>query len=95
MSRAFIGENDVDAVVRYPAVTREPFRNRGATTDDFAESERPFADIDPPLLTIGADRAALCGRPIKLNDLRQKFLLHMSSLSASLPKEAAEHVSLF
>jgi len=60
--------------VRYPADTPKPLRNRRVASDVFVELERLFADIDPPFLTIGADRAALCGSAITRNDLRQTFL---------------------
>jgi hypothetical protein len=73
MPRALIDENDVDAGAHYPAVTREPFRNRAATTD-LVESEWLFADIDPPRLNIGADRVTWRGSPAMLNDMRQTFL---------------------
>jgi ferredoxin--NADP+ reductase len=62
-----------DAVSRqlayYPAVTREPFRNRGRITH-LIEAGRLFDDLGFPAFDPADDRVMICGGPAMLRDLK-------------------------
>jgi ferredoxin/flavodoxin---NADP+ reductase len=51
----------------YPAVTREPYRNRGRLTQ-LIESGRLFADLHLPPIDSETDRVMVCGSPAMLAD---------------------------
>lgn len=68
----FIGEMVRNQLIYYPAVTREPFRNRGRITDLLASGQL-FADIGQPAFDAGNDRFMLCGSPQLLADLKLAF----------------------
>ena len=63
----FIGEQVRRQLIYYPAVTREPFRNRGRLTD-LIRNGKLFSDNGLPPLDAAADRAMLCGSPSMLKD---------------------------
>lgn len=57
-------------LIYYPTVTREPFRNRGRTTD-LVRSGALFSDIGLPTMSPAEDRAMLCGSPAFIADMRE------------------------
>jgi ferredoxin/flavodoxin---NADP+ reductase len=61
-----------DKLIYYPTVTREPFRNRGRTTD-LIGSGQLFSDIGLSDLDRETDRVMLCGSPSMLEELRTMF----------------------
>lgn len=63
-----LGQEIASKLIYYPAVTREPFRNRGRITDHI-NSGKLFADIGLPPLNPATDRAMICGSPAMLSDL--------------------------
>ena len=63
-----LGEDISSKLIYYPAVTREPFRNRGRITE-LMNSGKLFADIGLPPLDPATDRAMICGGPAMLSDL--------------------------
>jgi ferredoxin/flavodoxin---NADP+ reductase len=64
-----LGEEARAKLIYYPAVTREPFRNRGRITA-LIGSGKLFEDTGLPPLAPGADRVMLCGSPNMIGDLR-------------------------
>ena len=54
-------------LIYYPAVTREPYRNRGRLTG-LIESGRLAADLGLPPLDPATDRVMVCGSPAMLTD---------------------------
>ncbi len=68
----FLGEMVHDKLIYYPAVTREPYHNRGRITD-LIRSGKFFEDIGQPPLNREEDRVMICGSPAMLAELRQMF----------------------
>ncbi|MBI4724726.1 MAG: ferredoxin--NADP reductase [Rhodomicrobium sp.] len=64
----FIGEEVRKKLIYYPAVTREPFENRGRITD-LILSGKLSADLGLRALDPSIDRVMLCGSPDMLLDL--------------------------
>jgi ferredoxin/flavodoxin---NADP+ reductase len=64
----FLGDTVREKLIYYPAVTREPFRNRGRITA-LIQSGRMFDDILLTPLSRDADRVMICGSPTMLSDL--------------------------
>lgn len=67
-AHALLGQEITRKLIYYPAVTREPFRNRGRITE-LMNSGKLFADIGLPPLDPATDRAMICGSPAMLADL--------------------------
>jgi ferredoxin--NADP+ reductase len=63
----FLGEAAREKLHYYPAVTREPYRNRGRLTQ-LIESGRLFEDLHLPPIDSEADRVMVCGSPAMLAD---------------------------
>lgn len=68
----FLGELISEALIYYPTVTREPFKNNGRITD-LIRSGKLFNDIGLPEMTIENDRFMLCGSPSMIRDMRTVF----------------------
>jgi ferredoxin--NADP+ reductase len=64
----FLGELVSGQLIYYPTVTREPFKNRGRLTD-LITSNKLFAEIGLPPLSVDNDRVMMCGSPSMLADL--------------------------
>ena len=64
----FLGELVSGQLIYYPTVTREPFKNRGRLTD-LITSNKLFAEIGLPPLSVDTDRVMMCGSPSMLADL--------------------------
>jgi ferredoxin--NADP+ reductase len=64
----FLGEFVTKQLLYYPAITREPFRNRGRLTDILTEG-RLFDDLGLDPLSAEHDRLMMCGSPAMLRDL--------------------------
>lgn len=68
----FLGEYAREKLHYYPAVTREPHRNRGRLTE-LIDSGRLFNDLGLPTFDPAQDRVMVCGSPAMLADT-QKLL---------------------
>ena len=68
-SHEILGEVVARQLAYYPAVTREPFRNRGRLTQ-LIESGKLFDDLGLPALDRTDDRVMICGGPAMLRDLK-------------------------
>ena len=64
----FLGELVSGQLIYYPTVTREPFKNRGRLTD-LITSNKLFAELGLPPLSVDNDRVMMCGSPSMLADL--------------------------
>ena len=64
----FLGDLVSGQLIYYPTVTREPFKNRGRLTD-LITSNKLFAEIGLPPLSVDNDRVMMCGSPSMLADL--------------------------
>jgi ferredoxin--NADP+ reductase len=65
----WLGPSIAQKLHYYPAVTREPFRNRGRLTH-LLDSGQMCTDLGLPALDPVHDRAMICGSPTVLADLR-------------------------
>ena len=68
-----VGEMIRDALIYYPTVTREPFKNNGRITN-LMSSGKLFEDIGLPPMSVENDRFMICGGPGILTDARQLLL---------------------
>src|SRR5690606_11529304 len=68
-----LGEYVSTQLLYYPAVTRDPFRNRGRITD-LITTGKLFDDIGRPTLDAAFDRVMICGSPALLQDTRALLL---------------------
>ncbi len=66
----FLGELIASRLIYYPAVTGEPFGNRGRITD-LMISGKLFEDIGLRPMSIENDRFMLCGSPEMIKDTRE------------------------
>lgn len=67
-SNEFFGDLVQEKLIYYPAVTREPYPNRGRLTD-LLKSGKLFEDINLPPLDPAVDRAMVCGSAAMLKDI--------------------------
>jgi ferredoxin--NADP+ reductase len=65
----FLGDMVGSALVYYPTVTREAYRNMGRVTD-LIENGKLFTDLALPALDAANDRVMICGSPAMLKDLK-------------------------
>jgi ferredoxin--NADP+ reductase len=68
-----VGELIRPALVYYPTVTREPFRNTGRITD-LIVSNKLFDDVGLPPMDRESDRFMLCGSPEMIRDTRELLI---------------------
>lgn len=67
-SNEFFGDLVQQKLIYYPAVTREPYPNRGRLTD-LLKTGKLFEDIGLPPLDPAVDRAMVCGSAAMLKDI--------------------------
>lgn len=65
---SILGEQIAAKLLYYPAVTREPFRNRGRLTD-LLSSGKLSDDLGLPPIDPALDRAMICGSTAMLRDM--------------------------
>ncbi|MFG1479235.1 ferredoxin--NADP reductase [Xanthobacter sp. V4C-4] len=67
-----LGEDARRALIYYPTVTREPFRNQGRIST-LLDSGKLAADIGLAPLDAARDRVMLCGSPQMMTDLKARL----------------------